>query len=101
VGAQLAEEGERFVVTLARRELVVGSERWSWRPNREDGFTVDFDWRWQPLNEVGKRLTLGAPGSFREELPGRALEQRTADGWRVDEVWLSNDTRDYMSRVTR
>jgi len=53
VDAQLAEEGERFVVTLARRELVVGSERWSWRPNREDGFTMDFDWRWQPLNEVG------------------------------------------------
>ena len=101
LGAQLAEEGERFVVTLARRELVAGSERWSWRPNREDGFTVEFNWRWQPLNEVGKRLTLGAPGSFREELPGRAVYQRTADGWRVDEVWLSNDTRDYMSRVTR
>ena len=61
LGAQLAEEGERFVVTL----------------------------------------TLGAPGSFREELPGRAVYERTSDGWRVVEVWLSNDTRDYMSRVTR
>ena len=101
LGAQLAEEAERYVVTLGQRELVAGSERWSWRPNREDGFTVDFDWRWKPLNEVGKRLTLGAPGSFREELPGRATYQQTADGWRVAEVWLSNDTRDYMWRVTR
>jgi hypothetical protein len=101
LGAQLAEEAERYVVTLAHRELVGGSERWSWRPNRDDGFTVDFDWRWKPLNEVGKRLTLGAPGSFREELPGRATYQRTADGWRVDAVWLSNDTRDYMWKVTR
>lgn len=101
LGAQLVEESERYVVTLALRELVAGSERWSWRPKREDGFMVDFDWRWKPLNQVGKRLTLGAPGSFREELPGRAVYQRTADGWRVGEVWLSNDTRDYMSRVTR
>jgi DNA-binding PadR family transcriptional regulator len=101
LGAHLSEEGERFVVTLAGREFVEGSERWSWAPNRKDRFSVDFQWRWKPLNAVGERLTMGTPQSFRNELPGRAWYQQTADGWQVDDVWLSTDTRDYMGRVTR
>jgi hypothetical protein len=101
LGPHLREEAERYVVTLAEREYVAGSERWEWAPNRKDRLSVDFDWRWKPLNEVGARLTMTAPHSTREEHPGRAWYQRDGDGWRSDDVWISDDARDYTWKVTR
>ena len=100
LGAQLVEEAERYVVTIAEREFVAGSERWSWAPNREDRLEVEFSWRWKPLNEVGARLTMTAPHSVRDEHFGRVWYQRDGDGWRMDDVSLSDDARDYMWRVT-
>lgn len=100
LGAHLVEEAERYVVVLAEREYVAGTERWSWAPNGEDRFAVEFQWRWKPLNEVGAHLTMNAPRSIRAEHPGRAWYRRDGDGWRVDDVWLSEDDRDYMWRVT-
>ena len=100
LGSRLVEEAERYVVTIAEREFVAGSESWSWAPNRQDRLAVEFSWRWRPLNEVGARLTMTAPHSVRDEHFGRAWYQRDGDGWRLDDVSISDDARDYMWRVT-
>ncbi len=99
LGTGLVEEPERYVVSLAEREWGTGSERWSWAPNREDRVEVEFSWRWKPLNEVGARLTMTAPHSVHDEHFGRAWYQRDGDGWRLDDVSISDDARNYMWRV--
>jgi hypothetical protein len=100
LGARLVEEAERYVVTIAEREFVAGSESWSWAPERRDRLAVEFSWRWKPLNEVGARLTMTAPHSVRDEHFGRAWYRRDGAGWRLDDVSISDDARDYMWRVT-
>ena len=100
LGARLVEEDERYVVTIAEREFAAGSERWSWAPNRQDRLEVEFSWVWKPLNEVGARLTMTAPHSIRDEHFGRVWYQRDGDGWRLDDVSISDDARDYLWRVT-
>lgn len=92
-------EGDRYVITIAEREYVAGSERYNEAPGRSDRMFVEFRWRWRPLNPLGERLTLDAPYSGQKEHPGRATYTLTAGSWKLTELWLDHDNRDYTRGV--
>jgi hypothetical protein len=98
LGADLQDQGDRYVVAVARPELLMGRRlQFENAPNREDRVLVTFYWRWAPLNALGKGLDLGSNVYHRDEHQGRATYDQTSDGWTLAELWLDSDTRDYMS----
>lgn len=99
LGGALEEDAERYVVTVARREYLPGSERFENAPGRTDRVVVSFRWRWKGINALGERLDMSAPFSTRPEHQGRATYERDGGGWRLREVWLDRDGRDYTRRV--
>jgi DNA-binding PadR family transcriptional regulator len=100
LGDDVEEEADRYVVTVARREYLPGSERYATAPGGDDRVVVSFMWKWQPTNSLGERMTLGEPGG-RDERQGRATYRRTTEGWELEEVWLESDARDYVRGVYR
>lgn len=99
LGGDLEEDAERYVVTVARREYLAGSERFENAPNRTDRVVVSFRWRWKGTNALGERLDTSAPFSTRPEHQGRATYDRAGDGWALRELWLDRDGRDYTRGV--
>jgi hypothetical protein len=98
LGADLQDQGDRYVVAVARPELMMGRRlQFENAPNRDDRVLVTFYWRWAPINALGKGLDLGSTVYHREELQGRATYDQTADGWALSELWLDDGTRDYMA----
>jgi hypothetical protein len=98
LGADLQDQGDRYIVAVARPELIAGRRlQFANAPNREDRITATFYWRWAPLNAVGNGLNLGSTVYHRDEHQGRATYDQTADGWTLVELWLDSDTKDYMS----
>jgi hypothetical protein len=95
----LEEEPGRYVITIARREYLPGLERFEKAPRRDDRVIVSFRWKWKPLNPPGERLDLRAPYSDRTEHAGRATYVRAGDGWKLDELWLDRDARDYVRGI--
>ncbi len=94
------EEGpDRYIITIARREYLPGLERFEKCPRRDDCVFVELLWKWKPLNPLGERIDLRAPYSDRIEHGGRARYVRTGDGWKLDELWLDSDHRDYVGGV--
>ena len=96
LASDLEEQANRYIITVARREYVPGLERYENAPRRDDRLVVSFQWKWKPLNALGERLTLWAPYSNRDEHGGRATYQRTADGWKLDDLWLDRNAVDYV-----
>jgi hypothetical protein len=92
----IEEEMERYIITLAKREYLPGMEHYEKAPKRDDAMIVSFEWRWKPLNTLGERFNLWAPLRDRNEHSGRATYVRTADGWKLEDVWLMWDHRDYV-----
>jgi hypothetical protein len=99
LAADLEDRGDRLVFAVAKRELAREYVRFETAPGREDRLVVTFNWRWKPLNAIGKGLDLRALYSGRDEHQGRATYDRTADGWTLAELWLDSDTKNYMSGV--
>lgn len=99
LAADLEDRGDRLVFAVAKRELAREYVRFELAPGREDRVVVTFNWRWAPLNALGKGLDLRALYSGRDEHQGRATYDRTADGWTLAELWLDSDTKNYMSGV--
>ena len=95
----LEEEPNRYVITIAQREYLPGSERFKNAPGRDDRVFVRFRWQWKALNPLGERLNLSAPYSDRLEHEGRVTYQRTGEGWSLDDLWLDRDGRDYVFGV--
>ena len=99
LAADLEDRGDRFVFAVARKEVAPGYVRFENAPNRVDRVVVTFNWRWAPLNALGKGLDLRARYSGRDVHQGRATYDLTADGWTFVELWLNSDTKDYMSMI--
>jgi hypothetical protein len=98
LGNDLQDQGDRYVVAVARPELMMGRRlQFENAPNRDDRVLVTFYWRWAPLNALGKGLDLGSTVYHREELQGRATYDRMGDDWTLAELWLDSDTKDYMA----
>jgi hypothetical protein len=98
LGADLQDQGDRYIVAVAKPELLTGRRlQFENAPNRDDRVTVTFYWRWAPLNALGKGLDLGSSVYHRDEHQGRATYDQTGDGWALTELWLDSDTKDYMS----
>lgn len=95
----LEEESERYIITIARREYLPGREQYENAPGRTDRIVVSFQWQWKPLNPLGERLNLWAPYSDRNEHQGRATYTQTGGVWKLDEVWLDRNHRDYVGGV--
>jgi hypothetical protein len=98
LGSDLEEEAERYVITIARREYLPGTERFEILPGPER-LVAHFKWWWNPLNALGERLTLGPPSSPRGEYGGFATYTRAADGWALNKLFLNSEDRDYMRSV--
>ncbi|MBI4749632.1 MAG: hypothetical protein HY774_14180 [Acidobacteria bacterium] len=96
---QLEEEPNRYIITIAQREYLPGFERYENAPGRTDRIVVSFQWQWKPLNPLGERLNLWAPYSDRNEHQGRATYVETGGVWKLDEVWLDRNHRDYVGGV--
>jgi hypothetical protein len=95
----LEDEPERYLIRIARREYLPGLERFEKAPGRDDRLVVSFRWHWKPLNALGERLDLRAPYSDRTEHQGRATYMRSGDGWKLDDLWLDSNARDYVRGV--
>lgn len=95
----LEEQAEQYVITIARREYLAGTERFEYAPNRTDRLVVSFRWRWKGINALGERLNMDAPWSNRPEHQGRATYDRVGEGWQLQEIWLDHDARNYLGRI--
>ena len=82
---------------VAKRELKREYVRFAMAPGREERLVVTFNWRWAPINGLGKGLNLRGLHSGVDQHQGRATYDRTADGWTLAELWLDSDTKNYMS----
>jgi hypothetical protein len=100
LGRYLEEQAERYVITIARREYLAGTEKFEILPHL-DRLVGHFQWRWVPLNGLGERLTLVPPSLHRGEYGGFVTYSRTGNGWTLDKVFLNSQDKDYMYRVTR
>jgi DNA-binding PadR family transcriptional regulator len=99
LAADLDDRGDRLVFAVAKRELARGYVRFESAPGREDRIVVTFNWRWKPVNALGKGLDLRDIYSGRDEHQGRATYDRTEAGWALVELWLDKATKNYMSGV--
>lgn len=99
LAADLEDRGDRLVFAVAKRALAREYVRFDTAPGREDRIVVTFNWRWTPVNALGKGLDLRAIYSGRDEHQGRATYDRIADAWTLSELWLDSDTKNYMSGV--
>jgi hypothetical protein len=95
----LVEEANRYVISIARREYLPGLERFEPCAKRDNCIVVGFRWQWKGLNPLGDRIDLSAPFTTRPDHEGRATYVRTGDGWKLEDVWLQWDHRDYMHGV--
>lgn len=94
---EFEEEEDRYVIDVAQRAYVAGSERFDSPHGKEDEvLTVSFRWKWDPLNELGKRLNLRANDSRDDLHQGRATYVRSGDDWVLEKVWLDSSGRDYV-----
>ena len=94
LGSDLEEEAERYVITIASREYLPGTEQFEIRPGTNQ-LVAHFKWRWKPLNVLGERLTLG-PEFDRSQYGGFATYTRAGGEWTLDKMFLNTDDRDYM-----
>jgi hypothetical protein len=94
LGTDLEESPDWYIVTVARREYLPGSERFEVIPGR-DRLVAYFRWRWRPLNALGARLHLGPSHSTRDYYDGFATYTRAADGWALDTVHLNGEDGDF------
>jgi len=99
LGSDLEEGAETYVITIASREYLPGTEQFEIRPETNK-LVANFKWRWKPLNTLGERLTLG-PEFDRSDYGGFATYTRDGEVWTLDKVFLNIDNRDYMRRVSR
>ena len=95
LGRDIEEEGDYYVITIASREYLPGTERFEILPG-PDRLVAHFKWRWKPTNTLGERLTLGPSHSNGSDYGGFATYNRSATGWTLDKVYLNSDNRDYM-----
>jgi len=95
----IEEEPGRYIIAIARREYLPGTERFEKCPRQDDCVLVDFKWKYKPLNAVGERIDLRAPHSDRVEHGGRSKYVRHTEGWKLEELWLQEDHRDYVRGV--
>jgi hypothetical protein len=97
----LDERPDKYVFTIARRQYKPGSEHFSSPYGRDDRLTVHFLWVWKPLNALGRRLSLWSSSHDSDEHFGNAFYVRTPDGWKLDNLSLENDRRNYEFLVGR
>lgn len=97
----LQEEAERYVITIARREYIAGSERFDPAPGNPDRLFLEILWRWKPVNALGERLIMWSPDGDGPDHHGRATYDRTSEGWTLSELWLDRNNRDYVGGVYR
>lgn len=97
---ELEEEAEKYIIAIARREYLPGTERFNPHPQRSDRLAVEFRWQWKPLNPLGERMSLRAHNEWRLEHHGRATYERVAEQWQLKEVWLESDGRNYLHGVS-
>lgn len=90
------EESDRYIITLARREYLTGSEKMSKSPKNDDLAFVNFRWQWKALNPLGKILSVRSEWRDSEELSGWARFQRTAEGWRLIKLDFEDDHQNYL-----
>ena len=95
LGRDLEEDADYYVITIASRVYLPGTERFEILPG-PDRLVAHFKWRWKPTNPLGERLTLGPSYSDSGEYGGFATYNRAASGWTLDKVYLNSDNRDYM-----
>ena len=98
LGSDLEESAERYVITIASREYLLGTEQFEIRPGGNQ-LVAHFKWWWKPLNSLGERLTLGPSFGARGEYGGFATYSLAGGGWTLDKVFLNGDNRDYMHGV--
>lgn len=91
----IKEESAGYIIDIAQREYLPGFEQFDTAAGRDDGIIVSFRWRWRPLNALGERLNLSAPSSDRAEHQGRATYVRAGDEWKLKDLWLQENARDY------
>lgn len=100
LGDYLDEDDDRYIITVAEREYLPGSERYSSPPGDDDRVSVNFRWQWSPVNPLGERLKSSQPMWVPErnsrERQGHAFYVRTADGWELDRVSMENESPSYM-----
>ncbi|HSP16297.1 MAG TPA: hypothetical protein VLV78_16235 [Thermoanaerobaculia bacterium] len=91
----LSEEGDQYVINIARRSYIRGSENESFGQAGTTEVVAGFRWQWQPLNNPGSRFTLEPYG--RNGYGGRATFRRNDNNtWEMTDLWLEKDERNYL-----
>jgi len=95
----LRDEGEQYVIKIARRKYVIGSEHVAGLNGQgqlgANDAEVRFSWTWQPLNKAGSRFTL-MPLRSDNVYHGWATFKKGETGWTLLNLKLEDDQRDYM-----
>jgi hypothetical protein len=96
----LDERPDKYIITIARRQYKPGTEQFNKPYGRDDRLSVQFLWVWTPLNALGRRLSLWSSRYDRDEHFGTAFYVQTPDGWKLDNLSLESDRRDYEHAVS-
>jgi hypothetical protein len=91
----ISEEPDRYVLTVARRRLE-DDFLMNIRPashSHPDRFHVSFYWRWDPTNDLGRRLNLGPRGRG-QRLTGTVNVVRNGSKLQVSDVHFGHDDID-------
>jgi hypothetical protein len=98
LGEDLREDGDYYVVDLAEREYMPGREEYEPLPKDPNRLTVEFKWKWKPLNPLGDIMGLWREGVDTNEYYGRARYVKVGDGWKLESITLE-PTQNYRFRV--